>query len=346
MRKIRCAILGAGTPNIATNHQLPATLRAPHLELAALADIAPGVKEYAERHHVRAYFDYRELLADDSVELIQIATPDLYHTSQALDALEAGKWVVLQKPPCTTRRELELLRDAARRHPGKLHILLNNRETPLVRTLRRAVADGKIGQLRVMHLQYRGRRFPITNPDSFYLKRESGGVWMHNALHWLDELHAISGLLPQCVQCFSARNDHGAPEYLGEGDNYHNALFQFGSIPARLEYNTMLLQDNMPSGIRRAFIGTGGELRVEFGSGKIVLYPTGSDVLEEIPLLPEIHLPGDPAVDSFAIALENFARRILGETSDAPDTGAVLTLTSALLAARDAAEQQNLQEIR
>lgn len=346
MEKIRCAILGAGTPNIATNHQLPATLAAPHLELAALADIAPGVRDYAARYHVRAYLDYRELLADDTIPLIQIATPDQFHVTQTLQALEAGKWVILQKPPCTTRRDLETLRDAVRRHPGRLHLLLNNRENPLVRTLQQAVAAGKIGELRILHLQYRGRRFPVSNPNSFYLTRESGGVWMHNGLHWLDELYAIAGVLPQQVQCFSARNGNGSPEYLGDGDNYYSALFHFGAVPARFEYNTMLLHDGMPGGIHRALIGTGGELRVEFGSTTPVLYPAGGSESQSLPLLPEQYVIGDAAIDSFVIALEKFALRIQGEPVDAPDTGDILTLTSALLTAQESAEQQTTLEIR
>ena len=339
-QKIRCGILGAGGPNIATNHHLPATMLAPSLELAALADISGGVRDYAEQYRCKAYFSLEEMLEDETIDMIQIATPDQFHCKQALKALEAGRYVLLQKPPCLSFEELSELYTAAGKYPNRLKVILNNRETSLVRTIRKAIADGLIGELRLLLFQYRGRRFPIANPKNFYLKKESGGVWLHNGLHWLDEFSLMTGRLPRSVQCFSTRNDFGDPEFLGEGDNYWSALFDFTGIDVCFEYNTMLLNRDFPGGIRRSYVGTAGEIRVDFSSQDIFLIREGVSV--KLEKLPCVYCSENDAVDSFAIALEHFAGQIRSGRPEAPCIEDSLMLTGMLLKALESARLEKV----
>ncbi|MDD3886292.1 MAG: Gfo/Idh/MocA family oxidoreductase [Victivallaceae bacterium] len=340
---VRFAVVGAGTPNIATNHQIPGTVLAPHAHVELLQDIAPGVFDYAKRFQTRATQDFQAVLSDPAVDAVQIATPDQFHCQQAVAALDAGKAVVLQKPPCVSRKELDGLRAALDRHPGKLQILLNDRETPLVRTLRRALDDGMIGQLRAIMLRYRGRRFPVGNPRSFYLTAASGGVWMHNALHYLDEFYALSDRLPRITQCFATRNPNGAPELLGEGPNGFSCWFELDGIPALLEYNTMLLHDGLPGGIQRVLLGTKGELRVDYGETRIQHYLAGRDGMAVLPLLPRVYADAsDDAVDSFGAAIEKISLNIL---NGKPGNGlAALAMTEALLAARESDQNNQIVE--
>ena len=81
-RKINTGIVGAGQPNIATNHQIPATCRSLYYALRALCDISPGVFDYARKYKLKAFRSYQDMLADKSLEMIQIATPDWLHCSQ------------------------------------------------------------------------------------------------------------------------------------------------------------------------------------------------------------------------------------------------------------------------
>ncbi len=335
--RITSAIIGAGAPNIATNHHLPASLLAPSIELVALADICEGVHEYAARHRLRACRSLEEVLADPAIDMVQIATPDQFHCRQALAALAAGKAVLLQKPPGLSRAELALLAEAAGHYPDRLKIMLNNRATPLVRTIKSLIDAGTIGELRMLSLQYRGRRFPIANPASFYLSAASGGVWMHNGLHYLDEMAFLCGRMPVSVRAFAARNAEGRPEFLGEGDNYCSAFYDFDGCDVRLEYNTMLLADGLPGGIKRSFIGTGGEIRLEYGSNELKLYTKGDSAGRTVPLLPAVFAPDDPAVDSFAIGIEDFAMQLKSGIERSPGIAGSLKLTEALLAAGESA---------
>lgn len=309
--QIRTAILGAGAPNIATSQQLPASGNSKLIKLVALCDISDGVYDFAKQFQVKAYTDYSKMLADPDIDMIQVATPDKFHCKHAVMALESGKHVLLQKPPCLNMEELTALRDAAAKSPGRLKVILNQRQTPLSRSIKYYMEHGVIGELREIIIKYRGRRFPIDNLDSFYLKKESGGVWLHNSLHWLDEAFFYSEILPESIQVYSAKNENGIPQCLGEGPNYWSAIFPMGKVSFLFEYNTMLLKDNMPGGMQRTLIGTEGELRQNYGSNELILYRKGKDEMEILSLL-DNELEGLEAINkSFQLAIDDFAREIL-----------------------------------
>ncbi len=83
------------------------------IEIAAVCDVyKPRRDRMAKKYDAKAYEDYRELLADPSVDVVSIATPDHHHGYQALDAVKAGKDVYCEKP-VTHWRQFELTRELA-----------------------------------------------------------------------------------------------------------------------------------------------------------------------------------------------------------------------------------------
>src|SRR2546427_10978052 len=70
---------------------------------------------FAKRHGIpRAYTDYRELLRDPQVEMISITAPNRLHAQITIDAAQAGKHVVCEKPLCLTIEEADAMIDACR----------------------------------------------------------------------------------------------------------------------------------------------------------------------------------------------------------------------------------------
>lgn len=326
LKKVNSAVLGAGSPNIATSQQLPASGNSKLIKLVALCDISDGVYDFAEQFQVKAYTDYSKMLEDPEIDMVQVATPDQFHCEHAVMALEAGKHVLLQKPPCLTMGELIKLRNAAEKSPGRLKVLLNQRHTSLARSIKHYIQQGIIGELREIIIKFRGHRFPIDNPESFYLTKESGGVWLHNSLHWVDEAFFYSGTIPESIQVCSARNENGIPQYLGEGPNYWSAVFPMGKVSLLFEYNTMLLKENMPGGMQRTLIGTVGEIRQNYGSNELTLYRKDSNKTEVLSLL-DSDLEGMEAVTkSFQLAIDDFGREILDGTEHEPKTNETLAL--------------------
>src|SRR5439155_5371005 len=117
--------------------------------LAALCDLDEGLREqYAARYPgVRVYADYDELLADDSIDGVVIATPVPTHYALAKRALEAGKHALVEKPPAMRGSEMEELVALAQERrrvlmPG--HLLLYH---PGVQKLKELIDTGELGDV-------------------------------------------------------------------------------------------------------------------------------------------------------------------------------------------------------
>ena len=94
-----------------------------------------------------AYTDYRQLLDRKDIDAVIIATPDHWHAKQAIDAMEAGKDVYLQKPMTLTIPQAIAVRDAARRLKKKLQVGTQYASEPETWSARRSIADGRIGKV-------------------------------------------------------------------------------------------------------------------------------------------------------------------------------------------------------
>jgi predicted dehydrogenase len=139
---IGVAGLGYWGPNLARNF---AELGA----LSAICDLDPALRErFAERYPgTRVYSDFDELLADDEIGGVVIATPVPTHYPLARSALAAGKHVLVEKPPAMRAAEIdELVALAAERDlvlmPG--HLLLYH---PGVRKLKELIDAGELGEV-------------------------------------------------------------------------------------------------------------------------------------------------------------------------------------------------------
>ena len=142
MKRIGVVGLGYWGPNLARNFDQLGSL-------AALCDLDGDLRErYAGRYpHTRVLADYDELLADESVDGIVVATPVPTHHALAKRALEAGKSVLVEKPPALHAAEMEELVALAASSslvlmPG--HLLLYH---PGVRKVKELVETGELGEV-------------------------------------------------------------------------------------------------------------------------------------------------------------------------------------------------------
>jgi predicted dehydrogenase len=127
-RAIRLGVIGAG--RIAQAAHLPAIAKAASVELVAISDPSPTLATgVAAKYGVEPYTDTEKLL-DLDLDAVVIATPDRFHHPLGLEALEAGKHVLMEKPLASTSEQAEELASRASARGLKLQTGSMKRHDP------------------------------------------------------------------------------------------------------------------------------------------------------------------------------------------------------------------------
>ena len=120
---LKIGIIGCG--GIANGKHMPALKTVEGVEMVAFCDI---IKERAEKAaeefgtpDAKVYEDYKELLKDESIDVIHVCTPNRSHSFITIDSLEAGKHVMCEKPMAKTYEEAKAMCEAAERTGKKLY---------------------------------------------------------------------------------------------------------------------------------------------------------------------------------------------------------------------------------
>jgi len=158
MRDIRWAIVGTGAVagRIAPDFPL-----AEGAELVAVCSrTAEAGGEFARAHRIpRVHSAYVALLADAEIDAVYLATPHITHHRLALEALDAGKHVLVEKPMGMEAREVREIAAAARRNGLLAMEAMWMRFSPLVAAVRETIARGEIGEVRSVRASF-GMPFP------------------------------------------------------------------------------------------------------------------------------------------------------------------------------------------
>jgi len=149
MASIRVGTIGLGS--IGQGVHLPGIDHSPDLKLSAICDIdKEKLKMVGERYGIgadRRFADYRELIACADVEAVDIATPNNCHFQMAMDAAQARKPFLLEKPVTMNAGEAERLARRARESGVKNMVCFSYRYVKAARKAREIVAQGLLGEL-------------------------------------------------------------------------------------------------------------------------------------------------------------------------------------------------------
>lgn len=148
-RIIKIGIIGCG--GIANIKHMPALKKVGGCELVAFCDI---IKERAEKAakefgtpDAKVYTDYKELLRDPEIEVVHVLTPNRAHSFITVDALNAGKNVMCEKPMAINAAEAKKMLDAAEKSGKKLTIGYQNRFRPDSLYMKREAENGTFGDM-------------------------------------------------------------------------------------------------------------------------------------------------------------------------------------------------------
>ena len=148
-RVIKVGIIGCG--GIANGKHMPSLKKVADCEMVAFCDIIPERAEKAAKEYgipgAKVYTDYKELLKDESIEVVHVCTPNRAHSFITVDALEAGKHVMCEKPMAINSEEAKKMLDAAKRTGKKLTIGYQSRFRDDSLYLKKEVEDGTLGDI-------------------------------------------------------------------------------------------------------------------------------------------------------------------------------------------------------
>ncbi|MEW6360003.1 MAG: Gfo/Idh/MocA family oxidoreductase [Planctomycetota bacterium] len=186
-KKVRVGVIGAG--QVSQQMHIPGLLKSPLTDLAAIADVSEKRRsEAAKQFNIPHVFaDYKDLLAMDDLDAVCVALPNFLHCPATVDALNAGKHVLCEKPMAMNRKEAEKMIAAARKKRRIFMIGQNMRFTRDTQLAKKAIASGKIGE--PYHARcFLLRRNGIPRIGSWFTQKKysGGGVLLDLGVHMLD----------------------------------------------------------------------------------------------------------------------------------------------------------------
>jgi predicted dehydrogenase len=129
-------------------------------QIVAVCDVYEKRKRKgAELYKVKGYLDYRELLGQSDVDAVIVATPDHWHGKIALDAMDRGKDVYLEKPMVHTNEEAHQLVNTVKETKRVLQVGSQTTSADIWWKAKKAIADGMIGQMIMSQGSYHRNSF-------------------------------------------------------------------------------------------------------------------------------------------------------------------------------------------
>lgn len=340
-QKIRVGLIGAhgmGWSN------LNALLKNNHVVCTAICDIDENVlakrkSELAGRGiTVSTYIDYQDLLKDDTVDAVIIATPDHWHCLQLLDALKAGKHVYVEKPVGNSIGECEIMVSAVANSPYMVQVGQWQRSQQHFRDAIDFVHSGRLGHIRLAKAwSHVGWKQPIQkkpdtpvpsgvhydrwlgpakkrpfNPNRFHFEFRwfwdyAGGLMTDWGVHMLD--YALLGMKAAYPRSIMASGGLFAdPNGASETPDTMTAVYEFDQFNIQWEHTIGLSSGLYGRDHGVAFIGDNGTL---------VLNRRGWEVLPEKDKIPPVPLqaPKDHGLekhmDNFVMAIQRNDRTLL-----------------------------------
>jgi len=253
--------------------------------------IAPGVERwYASRDQARAdrtrakfggagtFGSYEAALGNRDITAVLIALPPSLHLEWTRRALDAGKHVILEKPPLLQASDFAGVADAARRADRQVLVAENYYYKPLTVALRRTIARGDLGDLRFLHLNALKRQSTAGDWRDDAVRAGHGALF-EGGIHWISLLSSLGPTVTR-VRAARAGSRAGLDRSILVTLEYEEGLV--GTLAYSWEVRGLL------NGVRwSACYGTAGTLRfetngllgVQTGRRRRLLLPSLGDLL-------------------------------------------------------------------
>jgi len=249
----RVGIIGCGS--ILRRH-VEAIKSSRSYELVALSDIQESILLDAfNRHGVPGYEDYHNMVTQEKLDLVAIATPNSLHTEQSTYCLESGCDVLIEKPVALNPNDVLEIKRVAEQNQRKAYCILQVRLNPAVRVLKAALDKGLLGTIRGMNLIQRWQR-----PVEYFTGWRSiplvgGGTLYECGIHYLDiMIHVLKKPKVVNATVYNTKHKHSEIE-----DTIYS-LFDFGDYGGTMEVTIAAEPHNLECSI--SVMGSNGYIKL------------------------------------------------------------------------------------
>jgi UDP-N-acetyl-2-amino-2-deoxyglucuronate dehydrogenase len=275
---IRFGIIGCGriAPRHAQSFQQVAAA-----QLVAVADVKPSrAQNFAKEYDVAAYTDYQTLLERRDVDAVSVCVPSGLHAQVAIDAMQAGKHVLVEKPIAINLADADRMIEVSKSSGYTLGVVLQNRYNHPMQALRQAIDEGKLGRLHLGNACVRWYR-----PQSYYEDEwhgtwaMDGGALMNQSIHHIDALQWLMGPV-QSVNAYTATLAHKM-----EAEDVGVAVVRFANgALATIEGSTLTWPQNLEGSV--AVFGEHGSVKIGGTAlNRIELWKVAGELEQEAELL-------------------------------------------------------------
>jgi predicted dehydrogenase len=244
-----------------------------------------------------SYSDYADAINDPNIDAVVIAVPPSFHLNLTLQALGAGKHVLVEKPAYLTMADYQVVRDARDRAGRIVLVGENDHYKPLAVSLRKLLADGVIGDMVFGHFSTIAKRLKAEDDWRNDESMAGGDAFFEEGIHWL---HLAASLGPKITSITGFRP---APSSEGPDKRTKSMLVSFtydngavGSLYYSREIPSLL------QGLRFSkLMGRKGVITFESNGGVVLVRRNG---------LPRITFPGFRDIRGYQAMYRDFRESI------------------------------------
>lgn len=304
MKKLKFGLIGCG--DISQKRVAPAIRDLDNCELVAVNRARYELAEAFAREFgaKRWYRTWRELLKDEEVEAVYVATPHDQHMEQTIAAAEAGRHVLCEKPMALNARDCRPMIDACKSNGVKLGIAYYRHFYPSVNRIKEIIASGELGKISTVRINaFEWHEFESDSPQYWVFRKceSGGGPMMGFGCHRIEVLLNILGPVKRTAGFIDN------VIFDREVEDNSAALFHF----ERGAFGVLCVSNSIfEPGDTLDVYGSKGSVHIPvLNRGSMVIKTEQGERSEEHPPHPNLHLP----------LIEDFAHAVLEDREPAVD---------------------------
>jgi len=185
MKKINFGIIGFG--KIGPRHK-DKIMENKNCKLTAVCDIDESKLAVLSEEKITLYKNYKDMLKEKNIDVVSICTPNYLHAQMTINALNAGKHVLCEKPMALTTEECKQMIAAAAANHKLLFVVMQNRYNPPVQIVKQLIDNKKLGEIYYVVLNCywnRDEEYYKTSPWKGRKDKDGGALYTQFS-HFID----------------------------------------------------------------------------------------------------------------------------------------------------------------